>query len=97
VEGSTDRLAMILLNGLEGPVHINGQSYNFNGSMPNFGNNLTDIQIVDIITYLHNAYVTKHVKSPKEAMIKKLRTVKSGTLHEKNLLDMNDSTNISLK
>ncbi len=62
VEGPAERLAMIILNGLEGPIHINHQLYNFNSSMPNFGNNFTDKEIEDIIQYLHNAYVTKPVK-----------------------------------
>ncbi|MCW3106690.1 MAG: dehydrogenase, partial [Segetibacter sp.] len=70
VAGSSDRLAMIILNGLEGPVHINGQLYNFNGSMPNFGNNFNDSQIADIIKYLHNAYVSKPGKPLKAEEIK---------------------------
>ena len=97
VEGATDRLAMILLNGLEGPLHINGQLYNFNGAMPNFGNNLTDRQIVDIITYLQNAYVVKAVKIPKDEKIKILRKLKPGTLHEKDLIGMTDTGNVSIK
>lgn len=93
VEGSTDRLAMIILNGLEGPVHINSQLYNFNGSMPAFGNNFTDDQIADIIQYLHNAYVTKPVKPIDAEKIKKLRNKKSETLTEKDLLEMSKLNN----
>lgn len=93
VEGSTDRLALIILNGLEGPLHINGQLYKFNGSMPNFGNNFTDKEIADIIRYLHNAYVTKPAKSANDEKIKKLRSVKSGTLQEKDLLELADTSN----
>ncbi len=93
VEGPTDRLALIILNGLEGPLHINGQLYKFNGSMPNFGNNLSDREIADIIRYLHNAYVTKPAKPANDENIKKLRSLKSGTLQEKDLVKLADSSN----
>ncbi|MDQ6815462.1 MAG: c-type cytochrome, partial [Bacteroidota bacterium] len=78
VEGSADRLAMIVLNGLEGPVHINDQLYKFNGTMPNFANNFTDNQIANIIRYLHNAYATKSVKPINAEKIKELRMKKIG-------------------
>lgn len=90
VAGSANRLAMIILNGLEGPIHVNGQLYKFNGTMPNFGNNFDDNQISDIIKYLHNAYVTRPVKPIKAEEIKTLRNKKSGTLTEKDLLSMNE-------
>jgi len=79
---------MIILNGLEGPIHIGGKLYNFNGTMPNFGNNYTDKDISDIIKYLHNAYAAKTVKPINPAKIKELRSKKSGTLLEKDLLEM---------
>jgi len=88
VNGSADRLAMIILNGLEGPIHIGGKLYNFNGTMPNFGNNYTDKDITDIIKYLHNAYAAKTVKPINPAKIKELRNKKAGTLQEKDLLEM---------
>ncbi|MCW3115328.1 MAG: dehydrogenase [Segetibacter sp.] len=88
VEGSADRLAMIILNGVEGPITVNGQLYKFNGAMPNFGNNFTDNQIADIIKYLHNAYVTKPPKPATAEKIKQLRSKKSGALKEKDLLEM---------
>lgn len=88
VSGPTSRLAMILLNGLEGPIHINGQLYQFNNTMPNFGNNFTDAQIADIIKYLHNAFVTTPVKPITADKIKELRKNKTGTLTEKQLVEM---------
>lgn len=93
VEGSSERLAMILLNGLEGPVHIKGQLYHFNGSMPNFGNNYSDKQIADIISYLHNAFVTTPTDAIHAGKIKELRNTQSGTLTEKYLLAMPDQVN----
>ena len=88
VEGPSERLAMIILNGMEGPLHIKGQLYKFNGAMPNFANNYNDKQIEDIIRYLHNAYVTGPVKGIKAEDIKKLRSKKTGTLKEQDLLEM---------
>ncbi len=91
LEGSSERLAMILLNGLTGPLHINGKLYKFNGSMPNFGNNFTDQQIADVIGYLHNSFVAKPPKSIKAERIKTLRTKHSGTLTEQDLMKISDS------
>ncbi len=88
VQGPAERLAMIILNGLEGPVHINGQLYNFNGSMPNFANNFTDKEIENIIKYLHNAYASKPAKSINADKIKELKNNKFGTLKEKDLIEM---------
>jgi mono/diheme cytochrome c family protein len=88
VEGSPERLAMIILHGLEGPIHVNGQLYQFNGTMPNFANNFSDKEIEDIIRYLHNAYVSKPVKSIRAEKIKELRNKRSGTLTEKDLMKM---------
>ncbi len=92
VKGPPSRLAMILLNGLEGPIHINGQLYEFNNTMPNFGNNFTDAQIADIIRYLHNAFVTTPVKPITADKIKELRKIKMGTLKETHLLEMAKAT-----
>ncbi len=88
LKGSPGRLAMIILNGLEGPVNIDGKLYHFNGTMPNFGNNYTDNDIGDIIEYLHNAFVSAPSKSINADEVKKLRNKKSGTLTEKELLQM---------
>jgi hypothetical protein len=97
VAGPTARLGMIILNGLEGPVHVNGQLYKFNGTMLNYGNNFTDEEIAGIIDYLHNSFVTASpklsygLKSISAEEIKNLRNKKSGTLKEEDLLKMDDS------
>jgi cytochrome c5 len=92
VEGPSARLAMILLNGLEGPIHIKGQLYHFNGSMPNFGNNFSEQQIADVIQYLHNSFVAKPPKPISAEEIKKLKASHTGTLTEADLLKMPAST-----
>ncbi len=99
VAGPTDRLGMIILNGLEGPIHVNGQLYKFNGAMPNFGNNFTNEEIAGIIDYLHNSFVAASPrlsfgrKPVKAEEIKNLRNKKSRTLKEKDLLEMVDLKN----
>jgi mono/diheme cytochrome c family protein len=99
VTGSTKRLAMIILNGLKGPIHVKGKRYSFNGNMPSFRDEYSDEELAGIIDYLHNSFIhadpnlsygRKHV-SPE--VIKEIRKIKSGTLTEKDLLNMTDSTN----
>lgn len=88
VEGSPERLAMILLNGLKGPLNVNGKQYTFNGSMPNFGNNFSDKEIADIIGYVRNSFVSKPKESINAERIKSLRSKKTGTLTENELMKM---------
>ena len=97
VGGPADRLGMIILNGLEGPIHVNGQPYNFNGAMPSFKDIYTDEEIAGIIDYLHNAFVAASpklsfgLKKVKPDQIKNLRNKKFGILKEEDLLKMEDS------
>lgn len=88
LSGPSEKLAMIILHGLEGPIHVNGQLYNFNGSMPNFGNNFSDKDIKDIIEYLHNYFVPERPKGISPDKVKELRNKRQGTLTEKDLLEM---------
>lgn len=57
-EGSSDKLALIILHGLQGPVHVNGKLYELNGVMPGLANNdeYTNRDIFNIISYIHNAF-----------------------------------------
>lgn len=85
VHGSLSRLAMIILSGLEGPIHINNKEYRFNGAMPNFANNFSDSEIADIISYLRNSYVTERDESINARRVGELRKKVSGTLTEEKL------------
>jgi len=87
VNGSPSRLAMIILNGISGPISLNGQTYTFNGSMPNFANNYTDQQISDVIGYIHNSFIANPPKSLRISteQIKELRGKHSGPLSGKEL------------
>jgi mono/diheme cytochrome c family protein len=77
VEGSVDRLALIILHGLQGPVHVNGTLYELNGIMPGIANNslYNDQDIANVISYLHNAFTTGATGIGPE-QIKKLRDKK---------------------
>lgn len=97
VSGSNARLGMIILNGLEGPVHINGKLYSFNGAMPKFRDTFSDEEIAGIMDYLHNSFAPADPKlsygrprvRPEE--IKALRNKKPAiTLTEQSLLEIGD-------
>ena len=73
-----ERLALIVLHGLEGPVHVNGTLYELGHVMPGLLNNekLTDEDIADIIAYVTSAF-SDVPKRLKPAKIKALRSEKS--------------------
>lgn len=77
IEGSSERLALIILHGLQGPVHVNGKLYELNGVMPGLANNneYNDRDISNIISYLQNAFVPKG-KNINAETIKVLREIK---------------------
>ena len=55
---SVERLALIILHGMDGPVHVDGKRYELNNIMPGLVNNssFSDEDIVNLIDYLHNAF-----------------------------------------
>lgn len=57
VMGSPKRVAMILLKGLQGTVHVKGQT--FNGAMPAWGANLTDKKIAAVLSYVRSEWGNK--------------------------------------
>ncbi|WP_405381117.1 c-type cytochrome [Maribacter sp. LLG6340-A2] len=77
---NVERLALIILHGLEGPVHVKGVEYNLNLAMPGLIRNesITDKDIADIISYVSNAF-SDHPKSLRQKRIGELREVKSST------------------
>jgi len=54
VNGEPYRLKRILLNGLEGPIEVEGTTYN--GNMPVFGDRLNDSRIAALLTYIRQAW-----------------------------------------
>lgn len=91
ITGPTERLGLIVLHGLTGPVHVNGQLYKLNQAMPGMANNasLSNEDISDILSYITNAFFrTPQSLTPKK--IKKLRGVKpkdGGEYTEQELME----------
>lgn len=77
VANSPEKLGLIILHGLAGPIHVNGKLYEINQAMPGLnGNaNLSDKDISDIITYATNAF-SKAPKWIRPEKIKELRDQK---------------------
>ncbi|OEK04366.1 DUF7133 domain-containing protein [Roseivirga misakiensis] len=77
IKGSPKRLALVLLHGMKGPLTVNGKRYEMNAQMPGLLNNpeFTDQDIVDLMTYLSNAFGTSS-RGSNAKMIKELRDVK---------------------
>lgn len=88
--GPPERIGLIVLHGLSGPVHVNGKIHEFNQAMPGMASNasLSDEAISDVISYITNAFSrTPKYLSPKK--IKELREQKpknGGEYTEKELL-----------
>ncbi|WP_273565505.1 DUF7133 domain-containing protein [Maribacter halichondriae] len=73
-----ERLGLIVLHGLSGPVHVNGKKYEFNQAMPGLiaNESLTDEDIADVIAYATSAF-SDVPRSLKPETIKNLREVRS--------------------
>jgi mono/diheme cytochrome c family protein len=54
INGGSERLGMILLKGLQGPVTVEGKQ--FNGAMPSWEKSLTDKKIAAILTYVRGDF-----------------------------------------
>lgn len=74
VANSPERLGLIILHGMTGPVHVNGKLYEFNQAMPGLNGNpdLSDKDISDVITYVTNAFS----KTPTWIRTKKIRELR---------------------
>lgn len=78
-----ERLGLIVLHGLSGPVHVNGKKYEFNQAMPGLiaNESLTEQDIADVIAYVTNAFSdTPGTLEPET--IKRLRNVSSKSGNE---------------
>ena len=58
VTGPKEKLIALVLQGLKGPVKVNGKTYDMNLVMPGIKNNpeLTDKKIADLITFIKNSF-----------------------------------------
>ncbi|MEO9891781.1 c-type cytochrome [Aurantibacter sp.] len=93
VTESSKKLALIILHGLAGPIHVNGKLYELNNTMPGLANNrdFTDKDIRNIISYMNNAFPSTS-KRIKVEDIKELRNQKpeNGVFSEQELLEIED-------
>jgi len=60
VKGSPDRLIKIALNGLQGPLEVNGKKYAGQVPMTAFGGMLNDEEMAAVLTYVRNAFDNNH-------------------------------------
>ena len=59
VLGNEERLIKIALNGIMGPMEINGNKYGGQVPMTPFGGMLKDQEIAAVLTYVRNAFGNK--------------------------------------
>ena len=92
VSEPVERLALIILHGVTGPIHVNGELYKLNQSMPGLLANdaLSDKDIAGIISYVTNGF-SDNPQWISPDKIKELRNVKSksgGEFTEPELLEL---------
>ncbi|PKA96920.1 mono/diheme cytochrome c family protein [Flavobacteriaceae bacterium MAR_2009_75] len=73
-----EKLSMIVLHGLKGPIEVDGTMYDLNHSMPGLNSNetLSDKDISAIVSYVTNAF-SKYPKGLSAKKVRELREMKS--------------------
>jgi mono/diheme cytochrome c family protein len=74
VLGNQDRLIKLVLNGMHGPLEVNGQKYPGQVPMTAFGAMLNDDEIAAVLTYVRNSFGNK-ASAITEAKVKQVRAV----------------------
>ncbi|TXE07149.1 c-type cytochrome [Seonamhaeicola algicola] len=91
-EASEKRLALVLLHGLTGPVHVNGKLYELSTTMPGLANNpdFSDADILNIIKYLKSAFAGTSEKITIDDLksLRKLTPENGAVYTEKELADL---------
>lgn len=61
VDGPAERMVLVMLNGLTGPITVHGEIYEGGAAMPGIKNNpdITDERIMDILAYIKNGFTSK--------------------------------------
>jgi len=75
VTGEEETAIRILLNGLQGPVEVQGRSYR--NVMPAFGRRLTDAEIAELLSYLRTSW-GNDAEAVDPAEVREVRTEHSG-------------------
>lgn len=89
-----ERLGLIVLHGLQGPVTVNGQRYDLNLAMPGLIRNdeITDKDIADIVAYVTNAFsdIPKGLKTEKVTELRAAKPKSGAEYTEQELLEFSD-------
>tara|TARA_R110002049_G_scaffold3795_5_gene27582 strand:- start:57911 stop:60211 length:2301 start_codon:yes stop_codon:yes gene_type:complete len=92
VTGPPERLALVILHGLSGPIHVDGNRYELNATMPGLANNpeFSDRDIQDIINYLHNAFPgnSEEIGLDKIKSLRDQKPKSGGVFSEEELLQL---------
>ena len=59
VTGNPERLIKLVLNGLQGPMEVNGVKYSGQVPMTPFGKMLNDEEVAAVLTYVRNSFGNK--------------------------------------
>ncbi|MEP5339733.1 MAG: c-type cytochrome [Algibacter sp.] len=93
VTQSSERLALVILHGLSGPIHVNDKLYELNTTMPGLGNNpdFSDEDIFNIIIYIQNAFpgASEKIKLDQIKLLRNLKP-KNGVFNEKELFKLTE-------
>ncbi|WP_225902007.1 DUF7133 domain-containing protein [Zobellia barbeyronii] len=88
---NTERLGLIILHGLEGPITVKGKEYNLNLAMPGLIRNeaISNKDIADIISYVTNAFsdVPSRLKLDKIEELRNTKPESGAEYTEQELLD----------
>ncbi len=92
ISQSTERLGLIILHGLKGPVYVQGKLYDQFHSMPGYVNNefMTDENIADIIAYVTSAFsgTPRNISIEKIKELRKLKPESGSEYTEKELMEL---------
>ncbi len=70
VQGGTERIGRVVLNGLVGPVTVKGMNFNYAGGMQPHGGVFSDAELAAILTYIRNSWGNHGTMVTKEMMSK---------------------------
>jgi len=89
VLGDTDRLIKLTLNGIMGPIEVQGETYPGNVPMTPFGGMLDDEEIASVLTYIRNSFGNKGtpVTADQVAKVREETSDKKGFYSPQELLD----------
>ncbi|MFT5386366.1 MAG: mono/diheme cytochrome c family protein [Saprospiraceae bacterium] len=92
IKGDPQKLILIALHGLQGPVTVNGQRYELNAVMPGLKDNpdLSNTDIANILSFVRNAFSNEHQDvTPEEIQLERSREPK-GVMYTEEELGIED-------